>query len=276
MKECTFLTLTDVFGNNQIDIIKKYGNKAIITDFSILLGGFVLNNCHLDRFTLDDRTGMWFTKSFYDDSNVYYVDHRGCKDITSNLKRQCGARPVLLWNTDINKFNNNEIFEEHFGEYPQSIAGLMEQFLLENLYNLNELEETGKRYVVDSYHSRDSNAKFMKRDLVEYEYNGKKYIRFVTDSFYDREGILSDGTVVKPSNVYWIKVEPITWLFDLKNKMALSKKILFSGIQFNNYEKENALFEESDIYNFLNNIFLKDIININESRKKLIYVSTSH
>lgn len=276
MRECTFLTLADIFGNNQIDIIKKYGNKAVITDFSILLGGFALNGFHLDRLTLDNRTGMWFTKSFYDDSNVYYVDHRGCKDVTSNLKRQCGARPVLLWNKDINEFSNNEIFEEQFGEYPQSIAGLMEQFFLENLYNLNELTLTGKRYVVDSSHTRDSNAKFMGRDLAEYEYNGKKYIRFVTDDFNSCEGILSDGAVVKPNNVYWVKVEPITWIFDKKNKMALSKKILFSGIQFNNYDKENILFEKSDIYIFLNNIFLNDIISINESSKQLIRVGTYH
>ena len=37
----TFLDEEQVFGDKQLDIIKKYGTKCAITDFSILLGGYV-------------------------------------------------------------------------------------------------------------------------------------------------------------------------------------------------------------------------------------------
>lgn len=277
MKEVTFLNFDQVFGDKKVDIIKQYGSKCAISDFAILLGGFVLNNYHVnDRYTLDNRTGMWFTNSFYNNDSVYIVDHRGYKDITSNIKRQCGARPVLLWDDDITLSDNNILIKQQFGEYPQTIAGLMEQFVLEKLYDLNELKETGKKYIVDSPHSNDSNAKFMAKDLIEYEYEGQKYIRFETDNYDLKERVLSDGTIVKSNSVYWVKVEPITWIFDMKNKMALSEKILFSGIQFNNYEKDNDNFINSDMYIYLNQIFLNDIIPRKESNKKLIRVSAFH
>ena len=80
--EITLLDKDYIFGNSQIDIIKKYGSKASISDFSILLDGFVLNNYHIfNGYSLKDRTGMWFTKSSYNENFVYIVDHRGYKDI---------------------------------------------------------------------------------------------------------------------------------------------------------------------------------------------------
>ena len=41
MNNFTFLTDEQIFGNNQLDIISRYGTKCAITDFSILLGGYV-------------------------------------------------------------------------------------------------------------------------------------------------------------------------------------------------------------------------------------------
>ena len=47
MNNFTFLTNEQIFGNNKLDIIKHYGTKCTITDFSILLGGSV----SLDYYT---------------------------------------------------------------------------------------------------------------------------------------------------------------------------------------------------------------------------------
>ena len=52
--------------------------------------------------------------------------------------------------------------------------------------------------------------------------------------------------------------------------IGLSKNILFSGIQYNNYNKSNSNFEESDIYIFMNEIFINDIIPSKNKSKKLI------
>lgn len=270
MNKITLLSNDQVFGN-KIDIIKKYGSKAGITDFSILLDGFVLNGFHtFGGYSLNDRTGMWFTKSSYDNDNICIVDHRGCKDIKNKLGRQCGGRPVLLWSNG-NNFGK-DIYEANFGEYPQSVATANVSKALSDLYELDELSETGKIYTLDSSHSSGSNAKFMARDFIEYEYNGEKFIRFEVDKSYCNGNFLSDGSRIYPNYSYWICVEPITWIVDEKSGIALSKNILFAGIQYNNYDKENNNFEDSDLYNYLNDVFLCDIVPSKNIGKQLIKI----
>ena len=44
-----------------------YGTKCAITDFSILWGGYVSQDCYTSEGNArKDRTGWWWTKSFYD------------------------------------------------------------------------------------------------------------------------------------------------------------------------------------------------------------------
>ena len=73
---------------------------------------------------------------------------------------------------------------------------------------------------------------------LEYEYNGKKYIRFVGDSNCSGE-TLSNGRVVRKGVPYWVEVEPIKWIIDEKADVALSKKILFAGVIFDDKVRES-------------------------------------
>ena len=41
MEEMTLLSEKQIFGDQQLDILRKYGTKCAITDFAILLGGYV-------------------------------------------------------------------------------------------------------------------------------------------------------------------------------------------------------------------------------------------
>ena len=60
MRNFTFL---DEKQCENLDVFKKRGENAAITDFSILLGGRVENN-YLDYdHTLDGRCGSWWLKS---------------------------------------------------------------------------------------------------------------------------------------------------------------------------------------------------------------------
>ena len=267
MNKATLLKLNQIYGENRLEIIRQYGAQSIITDFSILLDGFVLNNYHSNYgFTLENRTGMWFTNTFYNGDSVYVVDHRGCKNIISNLKRQCGVRPVLLL---LNRSNSSLIREVYYGEYPQ---GIVDEFKSENLeiqYSFGNYEETGKNYILDSHHNWDSNAKYMERFFKEYLIGEKKYIRFETGDD-NNVNILSDGRKIYNNDIYWLDVEPITWIVDYKNGIALSKKILFAGMQFNNYDKSNNYQEESDIIQYLNNTFINNIIPSERKEKVLV------
>ena len=63
MSNFTFLTEEQCFGNDKLDILEKRGTQAAITDFSILLGGWV-SDYHVDNdSSLEGRTGWYWTKS---------------------------------------------------------------------------------------------------------------------------------------------------------------------------------------------------------------------
>ena len=256
MNEITLFKKKQIFGENKNDIIKQYGTTGTITDFYLLLNGLTFNNYRFNGYLLDKRTGLWLTNSSYDNNSIYIVDQRGCKAIQSNLGRNSGIRPVLLW--DLLAVYDFEFIK------------------LEMLYNSNEIDITGKTYTVDYAHSRNSSSIFMPKQLIEYSYQGHKYIRFQTDNIDYNGTILSTGRMIKPNSTYWVKVEPIEWIVDFSKGLMLSKKILLAGIQFNNYDKTNTIFEESDMYNYLNTVFKKDIIpsivkdNITYSSKILV------
>ncbi len=80
MEKFTFLTQEQCFEDEQLDILKKRGVKAAITDFSILLGGIVSNDDHIgDDSFLEGRTGIYWTKSDDDDHDARAVDYNGSR-----------------------------------------------------------------------------------------------------------------------------------------------------------------------------------------------------
>lgn len=70
----TLLTEEQIFGDNQIDVLKKFGTKCAISDFAILLGGYVDSDFYTSEGeTLKNRTGWWWTKTPYDnDARVVF------------------------------------------------------------------------------------------------------------------------------------------------------------------------------------------------------------
>ena len=80
MKKFTFLTQEQYFDDEQLDIIKKRGTEAAITDFSILLGGFVSDYNHIQNDdSLEGRTGAYWTKSDDGDGDARVVNFNGIR-----------------------------------------------------------------------------------------------------------------------------------------------------------------------------------------------------
>ena len=78
MSNFTFLTREQCFGTDILDVLKIRGTKAAITDFSILLGGWVSTE-HVENENeglYERRTGCYWTKSYDENCNphVVYVD----------------------------------------------------------------------------------------------------------------------------------------------------------------------------------------------------------
>ena len=264
LSELTFLDYEQIFGNDQLDILKKYGTKCAITDFSILLGGRVSPEYYASKeFLSKDCTGMWWTKTpnFVDACIVLTNGDKGCYSVDG---RAVGARPALPYSSIQSISSNgvrgvNGIMEVEYGEYPQTIVDEIYSRELEKAYNNGNLRITGKNYTTDSVRWPDYNINFIDRIHTEYEYNGNKYIRVVGDSNCEGE-VLSDGRTIQKCTPYWIEVKPIIWLVDEKANIALSKKIIFSGVQFKNSGIYKGDFDKTDIKQFMDNYFAKDII----------------
>lgn len=265
MNNFTFLTDEQIFGNNKLDIISRYGTKCAITDFSILLGGYVSSDDYTSEGnTRKDRTGWWWTKTPYN-NDARVVSGYGDRGWYSVNTRKGGARPALPYSS-IQSISSNGvrgasgIKEIEYGEYPQTIVDENYSRELERAYNNGSLRTTGKNYTTDSVRYQDYDTNFRPRAHTEYEYNGSKYIRFVGDSNCDGE-VLSDGRTIQSGNTYWVRVEPITWLVDERANIALSKKLIFSGVQFKNRRDYKGDFDRTDIKQFMDNYFSKEIVS---------------
>lgn len=148
-----------------------------------------------------------------------------------------------------------------YGEYPQTIVDEDYSSVLEEAYNKGTLRTTGKVYSATGREVQGFDVvATVNKNYIEYEYNGGKYIRFVTNSNCD--GLtLSNGVKVKAENIYWVRVEPIVWLVFERGDLAISKKIIFDGVPFMKCGKSYmGNFEDSFIYEYMNNYFAKEII----------------
>ena len=96
MSDFTFLTEEQIFGSNQIDVIKKRGTKAAISDFAIILGGYVSNDSYVDTdSSLKGRTGYYWTKSIDNENDVILVSNNG-STIRNRAYGRCGGARLAL------------------------------------------------------------------------------------------------------------------------------------------------------------------------------------
>ena len=268
MNNFTFLTNEQIFGDNQLEILKKYSIKCAVTDFAILLGTYASSeNYTSEGNNLKDRAGRWWTKSDYDKSYPCTVSPDGTKSYDYCINRRVGARPALSYSS-IKSICMNEMIntkglkEVEYGEYPQTIVDVEHSNELEMAYNKGNLKTTGKSYTTDAVDRQNIATCFSPRTYTEYEYNGNKYIRFIggKNSIGSR---LTNGIECAIGNIYWVCVEPIVWLVDEKADIALSKKIIFSGVQFLNMLQGDYTgdFANTDIKKFMDKYFSKDIVS---------------
>ena len=270
MSDFTFLTEEQIFGSNQIDVIKKRGTKAAISDFSVLLGGWV-SDYHVDSdSSLKGRTGYYWTKSDDGDNDaraVYADGLRNCYDVD---KRDGGARPALPFSSISNIPTNGEsgkrardgVLEVEYGYYPQKAVSRDMQERLERAYRSSSISKTGNSYTTDSVAYDDYDTAFQPQTHQEYEYNGKRYVRVEANSYYDGNNFtLSNGEQYRDGDNVWVEVEPVKWLVDERARMMITENLIFAGVQFNkerNYKTRN--FDRTDIKTFMDKYLSRDLV----------------
>ena len=221
----------EVFGVNKSGIFSKIGRKCIGTDFQVYLTGSTSSSWWLSSTTIE-------IEDFEVDKIIFCVDYLG--DLKKSYRGDSGwikIRPVMKYDSldeiDKNpKRNNDGVLEVEYGEYPQDQVSdvLMEE--LEENYSNKKLKETGKKYTIKLGYINDNKETVPPVQLTEYEYDGKKYVRYFTKS----------GVLV------WIEVSPIKWYVDEKRKLLISEKLLMGHIDYKKIPK------------FLNTYFAEDII----------------
>jgi len=154
------------------EIFKKIGTKCAITDFAILLGGYVSSYHTSDLSSkAKERTGWWYLSSAcFKDIDIIYVNG----DILSSdaSKRDGGIRPVIQLPKDQNilsgTINNEGILEVEYGEYSQYVVDTSLAITLESNYLAGRIKKTGKTYTTDSRKWDDNSAPFRAQEHEEY------------------------------------------------------------------------------------------------------------
>ena len=270
MSKFTFLTEEQIFGSNQIDVIKKRGTKAAVTDFSILLGAYVLDYYVDNDSSLKGRTGYYWTKSDDGDNDARVVNDRGDSDYSLVSRRTGGARPALPFSSISNIPTNGEsgkrardgVLEVEYGYYPQKAVSRDMQERLEQAYRRGNISKTRNTYTTDSEKSDAHSRPFKAKIHEEYEYNGKRYVRVEANSdFGGNQFTLSNGENYRDGDNVWVEVLPVKWLVDEKTHTMITEKLIFSGVQFNkerNYHTRD--FDRTDIKTFMDRYLSRDLV----------------
>ena len=270
MSEITFLTQEQFFEADKLDILKKRGTRAAVTDFSILLGAFV-SDYHVEGdSSLEGRTGFYWTKSDDGDNDARVVDGLGCRNYYSVDLRNGGARPALPFSS-IDRIPTNGvsgrraedgILEVEYGYYPQKAVSKDMQSRLEQAYTRGTLSRTRNTYITDSVKYNAYSTPFNAKTHEEYEYNGKRYVRVEANSDFGGDNFtLSNGEDYRDGDNVWVEVLPVKWLVDEKARTMITEKLIFSGVQFNrerNYHTRD--FDKTDIKTFMDRYLARDLV----------------
>lgn len=208
-------------------------------------------NCYRDynNYHFPVRGVMYDT----DIKELYILSKR--RELNYDEQQKNGMIYPVINNVNINMIKNNMSSDNtiYFGEYPQELASIEEQKYLDLAFNLNKLETTKEYFKVKSI-SFDKN--WLERGVV-YLYNNQKIIRV----FNSRK---NDGYL-------WIKVEPIKWIFDERNKVLVCTSILDPlNIVFNG--KNDFKHYHDMVYSELNNLFsqITQCLKVNKLDKNRI------
>ena len=175
--------------------------------------------------------------------------------------QKIGCRIILPYSEikDVAKIvsENSDFLEIECFSYPKNLVDEAFQKKLQRKFYDLKVNKTGKTYTVNAI----SKLRLLNyKELIEYEYQGVKYIRIVEKGNHKYD-------------YYWIKVEPITFVVFKDLDIAISKDIVFAGIPFNDKEYYGD-FSTTILYKYLNEIFAKDIIPSETKEEEIIQNQT--
>ena len=233
-------------------VLRYCPKNATATDFAILEGAYSIK----DRSKLRNIGLWWLTDFYFYEKKVICVDYAGIKDV-DDYSSGVGSRPIVDYSLIGPYCNVVEeldlgLFEAKCGEYPRRVVNdeLAKKLDCDNY--LGFLKKSGKSYTMFV----NDNGIFKPKKLDVYLYQDKKYVKVISNNTYGRT--LSNGNLAS-NNSCWVSVEPITWIVDEKNNVAITKEIVFAGIPFDIGGKATT-FEDTFIKKYMDTYFANEIL----------------
>ena len=267
----TLLNAEQIWGNEngkgQLDVIKKYGILVAPTDLAVLLGGSVTSSGK--RTSEGDLSCIAWTSSSSRNKDVRCLLDDGKEGWGGPDGRKISVRPALSA-SEVYKLNpsiylDGEFRMAEYGEFPQTVADNETSDELEELFQSKKLSQTKKTYTFDDA-DLERYKDFEPKKYPEYELDGEKYIR-IFGRPANVNSRLSTGKRIEYEKPYWVHVEPIEWLVD-KSGWIVSKKCLFSGIQFDSRDLYDGNFSRTFLRIYLIGYFASEIKSDDRLKKK--------
>lgn len=283
----SLLSLEDVYGENKLEVLEKFGLKAELTDLALLTGGIYRGKIHyfISGSKAKKNKCCYILESIsHKDKCNYHIDEEG--EVTTfssswnsiGIMRLCLELPTFIFDKIVSnkRVLENEVSVVECGVLPLFSTIEDEQDFIEDLYFNKKLEKSKGEY---SFIVRD--RKYGNMYIQHYEiyiYNNKKYIRMTGEHLYDYDIFRDDPILLSNDKVYnrndnqyiWLELRPVTWLIDEKSKKLISIKGLFTTdyehLVTNDY-LNNILYEEmfEDVFEKINNEL---VIREKEERRK--------
>ncbi|MGM9877131.1 MAG: hypothetical protein ACI33S_00640 [Bacilli bacterium] len=224
---------------------REYLSRCKVTHMALLSG---CNYCKNDR----NYYGHYYLYGPLISNGMAYFNFNYGKMFTSKNISIFGIRPVIENIENFDEIIKNKYLNEvEYGLYPDSLPSF------EVRDKLNILKSEGKLSVVG--HNSFSDI---------YEYNGEFYNQIKSKESCSIEHD-DEIETIEENQLVWVKLNPIKWIVDSNNKRLISKDIIMSGIEYDNKKDRIVNFENTNMYRYLNEVMLKDLmISINKSEKK--------
>ncbi len=202
----TFLSHKQLF-ENPLPLFRVIGREAQVSDLALI-------TIADDGFTLSGK------------SVNYYLSGDDCADRFGRDGEcfNCAVRPALLLEPGDEKLLSQirevgDVVTAELGTFPYVILDTSLREMAEKQYQEGTLRKTGTSYTIAGE----------KRDV--YRLGAKQIVRVpVTEENVSGYVQLSDGSVANSAEEIFLEVRPIRWYYDEVNKLLISGRALFSGL----------------------------------------------
>lgn len=267
----TVLRLDQITGPEALDVIKKYGTEALVTDYAVMRGveDFVLRGKYFAEHrrepngTLLNKECCEYWTSTRVDGTISKCYAFGKLDAIPEAawSDDNGIRLVVplevikdqITGTSKIKGEGGEVTVVTYGEYPQEVLEPDARSKMNEIYNEGKVKPTGKKFSALGYRTEmfyDGNERHFERDeYPEYEYKGEKFVLGKAAYFHNGE-----------SRMFWAKVKPIEWIVDEKTGLAITKDCIVGGIPVSRKGVYLGNFEKTLVQDFIDNYMIDDFI----------------